>query len=67
MVLPSCPGHFTPGKELPVSNAEEAGWAPEPVWAPWSIEKYFTFVENQSSPQSVATPTELEYLIVVYK
>jgi hypothetical protein len=27
----SRPGHFTPGKD-PVPIAQEAGWAPGPVW-----------------------------------
>jgi hypothetical protein len=28
-----------PGKESPVPIAEEAGWAPEPVWKLWRREK----------------------------
>jgi hypothetical protein len=28
----SRPGRFTPGKKPFVSNGEEAGWAPKPVW-----------------------------------
>ena len=26
------PGHFTPGKSNLVPTAQEAGWAPGPVW-----------------------------------
>jgi hypothetical protein len=46
------------GKECPVSIRQEAGCAPEPVWALWSREKSLTLPGIEPQP-SVAELTEL--------
>jgi hypothetical protein len=46
----TCPGHFTPGKEPPVSLRYNSGWAPEPVWTLWNREKSLAPVGNLILP-----------------
>jgi hypothetical protein len=36
----SCPGRFTPEKELPVPIVYEVEWAPEPVSTIWRSENF---------------------------
>jgi hypothetical protein len=43
------PNRFTPGKELPVLIEQQAGWAPKPVWAFGSRDRY-------SDPAGIRTP-----------
>jgi hypothetical protein len=58
-----------PGKGPPVPIAQEAGWAPEPVWTQRIEEKSFasagdgTSIARSSSPQSDTIPTELPRLL----
>jgi hypothetical protein len=67
----SRPSHFTPGKEPPVPNGSEAGWAPEPVWTRWRRKKshHCTFRElNPGRPARslVSTLTKLSRLLCGY-
>jgi hypothetical protein len=64
---------FTPGKGLPVSIVQEAGWTPEPVWAQRLEEKSFRLCRgsnlNRPVIQSVARlsyPDSLYYYKAVY-
>jgi hypothetical protein len=50
--------HFTPGKD-PVPIAQEAGWAPGPVWTGGKSRPYRDSIPGPSSPFSITTLTEL--------
>jgi hypothetical protein len=42
------PATLPPGKEHPVPIAQEAGWAPDPVWTLWRRENFPTPVGNRT-------------------
>jgi hypothetical protein len=44
------PATFPPKKELPVPSGYDAGWAPEPVWTLWSIDKFIPFAGIELRP-----------------
>jgi len=50
--------HFTPGKE-PVPIAQEAGWAPGPVWPGGKSRPHRDSIPDRPARSSVAIPTEL--------
>ena len=53
------PGRIlTPGKD-PVSIAQEAGWAPVPVWTGGKSRPHRLSKPNRTARSSVAIPTEL--------
>jgi hypothetical protein len=39
---------YPQGKDPPVPNGQEAGWAPEPVWTQRLEEKSFAFAGDQT-------------------
>jgi hypothetical protein len=59
------PAALPPGKEPPVPNGYEAGWAAEPVWNSWRGEKSCPYTDSNLDPsaiQPVAVPTALSRL-----
>ena len=55
--------HFTHGKDT-VPILKEAGWSPGPVWMGGKSRPHRNSIPGQSSPYSVAIPTELMLLII---
>jgi hypothetical protein len=56
--LGSCPGSaFPAGKLTPVPTAQEAGWAPEPVWTQRLEEKLFFFFWGSNPDRPVRSQT----------
>jgi hypothetical protein len=41
-------GHFTAKEKLTLPIGQEAGWAPETVWALWSREKFLDSAGNRT-------------------
>jgi hypothetical protein len=55
-------GHtLAPGKILPVSIVQEAGWAPEPVWTQRLEGKYFRLCRGSNLDRPVAQPVARHY------
>jgi hypothetical protein len=59
----SCSAHIIPGKETPLSNAYEPGWAPDPVSTLWSRGSSVSCSGNRTPAlQPLGIPTELSRL-----
>jgi len=58
------PGHFTHGKEPPVSVKQEAGWSPEPVWTFSGRQKSLVSVRNGSldHPAHSLVATQVQFI-----
>jgi hypothetical protein len=54
------PAPLPPGKETPVPIAQEAGWAPDPVWKTWRRENPWPY-RNSNSDLSVVQPVTSRY------
>jgi hypothetical protein len=52
---------YPPGKGPPVPIVQEAGWAPEPVWAQKLEEKYFHLCRGSNIDRSVIQPVARHY------
>jgi hypothetical protein len=54
------PAALPPGKEPHLPVEQEAGWAPEPVWATWRSEND-CFHRDSNSDRSVVQPEAISY------
>jgi hypothetical protein len=52
---------FPLGKEPPVLFAQEAGWAPEPVWTQRLEEKFFLLCQDSNIDRPVVQPVVRHY------
>jgi hypothetical protein len=52
---------FLHGKDHPVRDEHEAGWAPKPVWSLWKKEKSFASVGNRITIPRSCIPYSSQY------